>query len=105
MTSAEAVNRARATPPPCSTGPNAYPVPIANKSQPERLAGVLQAGGQRQIILTCDRRDRPPWTAELRIDNKLIGLRAARTLAEAISRVQSLAPRKLPERAAPPLRS
>lgn len=72
--------------------PNASLQLVPRTTETERLSRVLTGGGIRQIILTHDRRDRPPWTAELRIDNKLVGLRAAKTLSAAVTAVQGLAP-------------
>jgi hypothetical protein len=75
-------------------------------SDSQRLSELLAAGDRtRQVVITFDKRDKPPWTAELHIDGKLVGLRAAASLTDAISKVQATDPRKVRRRASAPIRS
>lgn len=61
-------------------------------TETERLSGALKAGGYRQMRLAYDKRDKPPWTAELYIDGKLVSLRAGKSLQAAITAVQRAKP-------------
>jgi hypothetical protein len=62
-------------------------VPV-EKSFAERLRRLLrQPPAPRKLTLVYDRRDQPPWTAELEIDGRRVALRAGATLQQAITAV------------------
>lgn len=59
----------------------------------ERLSAILTRGGLRKLELVFDERDRPlPYTAELRVDGRLVGIRSGKTLQEAITLVKDAVP-------------
>lgn len=64
-----------------------------SKATTERLRALLSGGGYRVVKLAYDKRDAPqPWSAELYADGRLVGIRAGRTLQDAITAVQSIDP-------------
>jgi hypothetical protein len=77
---------------PRARAPNVYGPRVAKIAATERMSRLLQGGGHRTVTLTFDKRDTPPWSAELAIGGKLVGIRWASTLQEAITLVQELEP-------------
>jgi hypothetical protein len=62
-------------------------VPV-EKSFSERVRKMLRHPAEaRKLTLVYDKRDAPPWTAELEINGRLVALRAGVTLQAAISAV------------------
>ena len=62
---------------------------MANRVR-DLVRGAL-GGGARTVSITYDRRDKPPWTAELQVNGKTKHLRSGDTMEHALMRLSEAA--------------